>query len=109
MIDASKNISLESLEQSLMMEERRIFSLQHFEFRRAREQMETLERANLLIQEKEISMQEILRTISELETMASEREGHLQSLVKMVEDQEESLKTRDEKIHELEGSLEAFK
>ncbi|KAL2516636.1 Uncharacterized protein Adt_12883 [Abeliophyllum distichum] len=75
-----------------------IITLHHFVFRRARDQMERLEKTIRITQERDENLQKSLKTIFELEKVAIVRKNHLQHLARTIKDQEESLKTRDEKI-----------
>ncbi|KAL2533554.1 Uncharacterized protein Adt_06905 [Abeliophyllum distichum] len=87
-IEASKDKSPESLEQSIMVEERRILSLRHSAFRKIRDQAEKIEQTGRLLEEKSRELRDRRRELAEKTEMINEREARVVDLEKTLQERD---------------------
>ncbi|KAL2454140.1 Uncharacterized protein Adt_48359 [Abeliophyllum distichum] len=73
-IEASKNKSPESLERSIMVEERRVLSLRHAAFRKMRDQADKIEQTGRALEEKNHDLLTYRRSLTEKDELLAERD-----------------------------------
>ncbi|KAL2517658.1 Uncharacterized protein Adt_13905 [Abeliophyllum distichum] len=101
LIEASKDKSPESLERSIMVEERRVLSLRHAAFHKIRDQ---------LLVEREARIAEVESLLTEKEELLTEKEELLQQSSQKVESLQENIhRLENELITTGESAVEAYK
>ncbi|KAL2517024.1 Uncharacterized protein Adt_13271 [Abeliophyllum distichum] len=104
-IEASKDKSPESLERSIMVEERRILSLRHSAFRKIRDQAEKIDHTSRLLEEKSRELRDHRRELAEKTAMVSEREARVADLEKMLQDRDFQLQQSGNRVQTLEDMV----
>ncbi|KAL2471814.1 Uncharacterized protein Adt_39950 [Abeliophyllum distichum] len=101
-IETSKGKSSESLERSMMVEERRIISLRHSAFRKIRDQSEKLDQTSRLLEEKSQEIRDCRRELVEKTAWFSEREAQFE---KMLQDRDLQLQQSGDRVQTLEDMI----
>ncbi|KAL2456885.1 Uncharacterized protein Adt_46585 [Abeliophyllum distichum] len=104
-IEASKDKSPESLERSIMVEERRILSLRHSPFRKIRDQAKKIEQTGHLLEEKNRELCDRRMELAEKTEMINEREARVVDLEKSLQEREYQLQQTGNRVQTLEDSV----
>ncbi|KAL2543392.1 Uncharacterized protein Adt_04370 [Abeliophyllum distichum] len=104
-IETSKDKSPESLERSIMVEERRILSLRHSAFRKIRDQAEKIDQTSRMLEEKSRELRDRRRELAEKTTMVSEREARVVDLEKMLQERDFQLQQSGDRVQTLENMV----
>ncbi|KAL2526930.1 Uncharacterized protein Adt_11984 [Abeliophyllum distichum] len=104
-IEVSKEKTPESLERSIMVEERRVLSLRHAAFRKMRDQAEKIEQTGRLLEEKSNDLLDCHRALSEKTELLNERNARIAELESLMAEHEELLQQANHKAQRLEGEL----
>ncbi|KAL2505821.1 Uncharacterized protein Adt_21442 [Abeliophyllum distichum] len=104
-IKASKDKSPESLERSIMVEERRVLSLRHAAFHKIRDQADKIEQTGRLLEEKSNDLLDCRRAFSEKTELLEEREARIAELEKLLVEHEDLLQQSNHKAQSLEENI----
>ncbi|KAL2484875.1 Uncharacterized protein Adt_29631 [Abeliophyllum distichum] len=102
-IEASKDKTPESLERSIMVEERRVLSLRHAAFRKMRDQADKIEHNGRLLEEKNNELLDSRRALSEKIGLLEEREARIAELEKLMA---EHVQQSNHKVQNLEENID---
>ncbi|KAL2524381.1 Uncharacterized protein Adt_09435 [Abeliophyllum distichum] len=103
-IETSKDKSPESLERSIMVEERRILSLRHSAFRKIRDQAEKIDQTSRLLEQSR-ELRDYRRELAEKTAMVSEREAKVVDLEKMLQERDFQLQQSGDRVQTLEDMV----
>ncbi|KAL2474250.1 Uncharacterized protein Adt_34986 [Abeliophyllum distichum] len=101
-IETSKDKSPESLERSIMVEERRILSLRHSAFRKIRDQAEKLDQTSRMLEEKSRELRDRRRELAEKTDIINDREARVVDLENMLHERDTQLQQNNDRIQTLE-------
>ncbi|KAL2531804.1 Uncharacterized protein Adt_05155 [Abeliophyllum distichum] len=104
-IETSKDKSPESLERSIMVEERRILSLRHSAFRKIRNQAEKIDQTSRMLEEKSRELRDRRRELAEKTSMISKREARVVDLEKMLQERDFQLQQSGDRVQTLEDMV----
>ncbi|KAL2465201.1 Uncharacterized protein Adt_41052 [Abeliophyllum distichum] len=104
-IETSKDKSPESLERSIMVEERRILSLRHSAFRKIRDQAEKLDQTSRMLEEKSREVRDRRRELAEKTDIINEREAMVVDLEKILHERDIQLQQNGDQIQTLENMV----
>ncbi|KAL2454344.1 Uncharacterized protein Adt_48154 [Abeliophyllum distichum] len=103
LIEASKDKTPESLERSIMVEERRVLSLRHAAFRKMRDQADKIEHNGRLLEEKNNEVLDGRRVLSEKIGLLEERGARIAELEKLMAEQ---VQQSNNKVQSLEENID---
>ncbi|KAL2470943.1 Uncharacterized protein Adt_39079 [Abeliophyllum distichum] len=98
-IEASKDKSPESLERSIMVEERRVLSLRHAAFRKMRDQADKIEQTGRALEEKNNDLLRCRRSLTETNEMLAEREARIAELERLLTERDAKIAEHEDFMH----------
>ncbi|KAL2475482.1 Uncharacterized protein Adt_36218 [Abeliophyllum distichum] len=104
-IEASKDKSPESLERSIMVEERRVLSLRHAAFRKMRDQADKIEQTGRALEEKGNDLMNCRRSLTEKNELLVEREARIAEVETLLTEKEDLLQRSNQKVESLEENI----
>ncbi|KAL2469869.1 Uncharacterized protein Adt_38005 [Abeliophyllum distichum] len=98
-IEASKNKSPESLERSIMVEERRVLSLRHAAFRKMRGQADKIEQTGRALEEKNHDLLTYRRSLTEKDELLAERDMKIAELERVLTERDAKIAEHEDFVH----------
>ncbi|KAL2512954.1 hypothetical protein Adt_18554 [Abeliophyllum distichum] len=105
LIEASKDKSPESLERSIMVEERRVLSLRHAAFRKMRDQADKIEQTSRALEEKGNDLMNCRRSLTEKNELLVEREARIAEVESLLTEKEDLLQQSNQKVESLQENI----
>ncbi|KAL2512441.1 Uncharacterized protein Adt_18041 [Abeliophyllum distichum] len=105
-IETSKDKSPESLERSIMVEERRVLSFRHTAFHKMRDQAEKIEQTSRALEDKSNDLRDCRRSLSEKNDLLEDHESKLTDLEKSLKEREDLLQQSNYKVRTLEENID---
>ncbi|KAL2512925.1 Uncharacterized protein Adt_18525 [Abeliophyllum distichum] len=108
LIEASKDQSPESLERSIMVEERRVLSLRHAAFHKIHDQADRIEQIGHDLEEKSNDLANCRRSLTEKNELLVEREARIAEVESLLTENEELLTEKEELLQQSSQKVESL-